>query len=362
MRFENVSIASLGYVIPPESLTSTDIERHLAPLYQRLKLPEGRLELMTGIRQRRLFPAGSRLSDWSALACQRALEASDFDARHVGCLIHASVCREFLEPATACRVHHLLGLPMQCWTYDLSNACLGLLNGMQQVASLIESGVITAGLVVGTEDSRGLTEATLRDLNENQNYTRQSIKNAFASLTIGSGSCAALLVNSERFGSAGKLHGCVARSHTAHHELCKSDTDQAGATMQPTMNTDSEQLLKSGIETGAQTFNDFLTELKWQRDEIEQTVCHQVGIAHRRQMLERLGLPEEKDFASFPDLGNTGSVALPSALAIGLHSGQIKQPCRTALLGIGSGINSIMIGVDAHNIQLSGNYEALAES
>ena len=52
-----------------------------------------------------------------------------------------------------------------CLVYDVSNACLGMLNGMVQVANLIELGQIRAGLVVGTEDSRSLVESTIDALN-----------------------------------------------------------------------------------------------------------------------------------------------------------------------------------------------------
>ena len=59
MRFQHTVIESLATALPADALTSADIERRLAPLYERLRLPEGRLELMTGIRERRVWPAGT---------------------------------------------------------------------------------------------------------------------------------------------------------------------------------------------------------------------------------------------------------------------------------------------------------------
>src|SRR3954454_24235426 len=126
MRYRHVCIESLGYAIPDEIITSDDIERRLAALYQRLRLPEGRLELMSGIRERRLWARGTRASDHSIVSGKNAIEATGLDRRQIGCLIHGSVCRDQLEPATACRVHLALGLPEDCLVYDVSNACLGL--------------------------------------------------------------------------------------------------------------------------------------------------------------------------------------------------------------------------------------------
>ncbi|MCA9218660.1 MAG: 3-oxoacyl-ACP synthase III, partial [Planctomycetales bacterium] len=138
MRFKNTFVESLGYCVPDEVLSSDEIEDRLAPLYERLRLPQGRLELMTGISERRLWPEGMLPSDKSIESGQQAIEAAGIDRARIGILIHASVCRDHLEPATACRVHHELGLRKDCMIYDVSNACLGLMNGVLQIANMIE--------------------------------------------------------------------------------------------------------------------------------------------------------------------------------------------------------------------------------
>jgi len=347
MNFQHVAIESLGYALPEEIVTSDEIERRLAPLYQRLKLPEGRLELMSGIRERRLWPRGTRPSDMSIVSGRRAIEAAGIHPRVLGCLIHGSVCRDQLEPATACRVHHALELPEECLVYDVSNACLGLLNGMLQVAGLIELGVIRAGLVVGAEDSRALLESTIAALNRDQSLTRDSVKPAFASLTIGSASAAVLLVHRELSRTGNRLLAAAALARTAHHQLCAGG-HEAGpeAGTQILMQTDSERLLAEGLATGAATFHDFLAASGWSRESIQRSICHQVGGTHRRLMLESLGLKPENDYATFPWLGNTGSVALPITLAMAAERGFLGEKQNVALLGIGSGINSVMLAVE----------------
>jgi acyl-CoA:acyl-CoA alkyltransferase len=358
LTFQNVSIASVGWCLPSEVITSESIEQQLEEVYQRLRLPPGRLEMMSGIGRRRLWPSGQRLSQASIESGRRALQAADCPAAEVGCLIHASVCREFLEPATACRVHHELGLPPSGWVYDLSNACLGMLNAMVNIAVLIESGVIEAGLAVGTEDARGLLEATVRQLRGDRQLTRRSIKPAFASLTIGSGSCAVLLRRTRPGQVGGRLRAAAARAETQHNTLCQSHGDQAGGSMQPLMQTDSEGLLVAGVEAGAANFDQLRRKVSWGEASPVASVCHQVGAAHQRLMLERLGLPPENDFATYHWLGNTGSVALPTALGIGLASGQLDDYPHAWLLGIGSGINSVMLAVDLPGIVSCGEFDS----
>ena len=195
MKFQKVCIESLGYTLPSENWTSADVERKLAPLYQRLKLPEGRLELMTGIARRGFWPPDVRPSQVSVRSSLDALEAAGIDPQMIGCLIHGSVCRDFLEPATACTVHHQTGLSADCLIYDVSNACLGILSGMIQAACMIESGQIKAALIVGSEGGRQLVEGTIKSLNEDHTLTRKSVKSAVASLTIGSASAAVVLTH-----------------------------------------------------------------------------------------------------------------------------------------------------------------------
>ncbi len=344
MQYQHVCIESLGYTLPDEIVTSDEIERRLEPLYRRLRLPEGRLEHMTGIRERRFWAPGTLPSDKSAESGRQAIEAVGLDRAYIGALVHASVCRDHLEPATACRVHHLLRLAPQCMIYDISNACLGLLNGMIQVANMIELGQIRAGLVVGTESSRQLVEHTIETLNGATQLTRRQIKTAIASLTIGSGSCAVLLVDRCLSRTGNRLVAATVRTHTAHHRLCHSGRDEAvGSGMKPLMDTDSERLMQEGIRAGAETFPDFLAECGWSRELLARTVCHQVGTTHRKLMLEALGLDEALDYASVDWLGNTGSVALPLTLALGLERGLVQPGDRVGLLGIGSGINCLMI-------------------
>ena len=346
MRFQNVCIESLGYVLPEELLSSDEIERRLAPLYQRLRLPEGRLELMTGIRERRLWPRGTRPSEMSIESGKKAIKTARLAPREIGALIHGSVCRDFLEPATACGVHHALGLPEECLVYDVSNACLGMLNGMLQVANMIELRQIRAGLVVGTEDSRQLLESTIAQLNRDESLTRETVKLAVASLTIGSASAAVLLTHKEISKTQNRLTAASARAHTSHHALCQGGYEEAAAGSQILMQTDSERLLAEGIATGVSTFVDFVGESGWGPGEIQKTVCHQVGAAHRKLMLESLSLSAERDFCTYPWLGNTGSVALPITLAIALEQGFIQPQDHVALLGIGSGINCIMLAAE----------------
>lgn len=343
MRFREVHVEAFGHALPEEVVTSDALEERLLPLYDRLRVSVGRLELMSGIAERRFWPPGTRPSEVAARAGRDAIERSGIDPSEIGVLIHGAVCRDFLEPATASVVHGALGLSERCAAFDLSNACLGVANGMVQVATMIEAGAIRAGLVVAGEDGRPLVEQTIRHLLADDAAGRDELKRAYASLTIGSGAAAVLLTHADFAQTSRRLIASASLAATEHVGLCQGDLAEGGAG--PLMDTDSEALLKAGNALAVRTFASFLEETGWTRETIDAVVTHQVGAAHKRLLFESLELDTAKDHPTVGFLGNVGSVSLPISYALAEESGALQIGQRTALLGIGSGLHCAMLAV-----------------
>jgi 3-oxoacyl-[acyl-carrier-protein] synthase-3 len=212
---------------------------------------------------------------------------------------------------------------------------------------MIDLGQIEAGLVVATESSRDLIETTINDLNRNASVTRDDVKLAFASLTIGSGSAAAVLTHRSTSRTGNRLLGGICRAATEHHGQCQGGPDGGFALpATPRMRTDSESMLHAGCALAKDAWESFKDELGWTNETPSNIFCHQVGSAHRRLLLETLGLAPEKDYSTLSWLGNTGSVAAPITAALAIESGRVCRGERFGLLGIGSGLNSIMLGVE----------------
>ena len=342
LLFKETVVKAVSLVKPPRVVSSLEIEARLAPVYDRLKLSAGRLELMTGIRERRFWEPGTRPSTVAALAGEQALAQSGVPRERIGCLIHASVCRDFLEPATASLVHESLGLPEDCAIFDLSNACLGVLNGMAQIATMIDAGQIEAGLVVSGETAEPLYEATMAKLLSDRKLDKRRLKMQFASLTIGSAAAAVVLARGD---DGHRLIGGAVGTDSGANRLCKADPGDA-TPAGPIMNTDSEGLLHAGCALAARTWNRAKARLGWDNATPEHIFTHQVGRAHAKLTFEMLGLPGERDFPTVSFMGNTGSAALPGALALGLEQKHFDKGDRTALLGIGSGLSCLVMGME----------------
>ena len=346
LKYKHVRLEGFGYVLPENRVTSVELERELAPVYERFGLHEGRLELMTGIRERRFWDEDTLPSDASARAGRRALEDSGVGPGEIECLLHTSVSRDFLEPATASVVHHHLGLPARSIMYDISNACLGFLNGIVSLGNMIELGQVKRGLIVAGESSRQLVRTTIEQLLNKRSLTRREFKRAFASLTIGSGAVALVMAHEGVAQADHTLLGGVVRTAAEHNGLCRGSGDTGfGGDASMSMQTDAESLLDNGCALAAETFATYIEALDWRTDDIERSFCHQVGAAHRDRLYESIGLDAGRDFSTFDILGNTGSAALPLTMAMGLERDPPPPGTRIAMLGIGSGLSSVMLGV-----------------
>jgi len=344
MLYSNVYIDAFGYELPPNVVTSDDIERRLEPVYKALHFQKGQLEALTGIRERRFWDPDYSMNQGAIKAAQKAMDASSVPFEQIGMLIYGGVCRDNLEPATACAVSNGLGLGPDTQIYDVSNACLGVLNGMIQTANAIELGHIKAGLVVSCESARQIVEFTIDRLLETKNMDH--FKKTIATLTGGSGAVAVLLTDASLSHTGHRLLGGVVRSAAVHHELCRWGPDTGiPASGLHIMQTDSIGVLQHGVTLGMETYAAFKKELSWPEDKPDKVICHQVGVTHQKNILSSIGIPEEKDFTTFKYLGNIGTVSLPITAAIANEREFLVKNDIVGFFGIGSGLNCLMLGV-----------------
>ena len=344
MRYSNVSIAGFGYELAPHVISSEDLEARLEPVYKALHLQPGQLEALTGISERRYWDPGYKVSLGAVAAGRKALDASGISPAAIGMFIYGGVCRENLEPATACAVADGLRIGAEAQIYDVSNACLGVLNAMVQIANAIELGQIQAGMVVTCETSRQIVDSTIDRMLATKDMG--VFKETLATLTGGSGAVALVLCHRRLAGPGKQLLGGVARSAVRHHRLCTWGPDTGvPSNREHVMRTDSVGVLQHGVSLGIETFNAFKAELNWSDDLPDKVICHQVGSAHQRTILESIGVDESKDFSTYRFLGNIGTVSLPITAAIADERGFLQPGDFVGFLGIGSGLNCLMLGL-----------------
>lgn len=344
MKYTRVHIETLAYELAPVVVTSEELEARLAEAYAALHIPLGQLEHLTGIYERRWWRPGFAVGDGAIAAGRKALDKAGMAPQDIGALVYAAVCREGFEPATACRVAHGLGIGGNAAVFDLSNACLGVVNGMMDVANRIELGQIRAGLVVACETAREINEIAIEKLAAERRM--DVFTQMLATLTGGSGAVAVLLTDGSFAPNRPRLLGGVCETALEHHALCRWGITPASAPdlRVEYMTTDAASVLKHGVALGVRTWQALLEELGWRAEDVDRVICHQVGKSNQALILDAIGVPPDKDFATYPFLGNIGTVSLPITAALAEERGVLEHGHRVAMLGIGSGLNCLMMG------------------
>jgi len=333
MKFKNVVIQSLTAIDPPIRITSIEIEKQLKATFDRLGIRDNLLEEVSGIGARRFWEKGTMPSDAATLAAEKVLDDAGIDRGKIGVIINTSVCRDYLEPSTACIVHGNLGLSENCLNFDVGNACLAFLNGMDIASRMIERAEIEYALIVDGESSRPITEATIKRLLE-PDVSDDQFRAEFASLTLGSGAAAMILARKELAPQGHPYLGSVSRSATEFNKLCHGQMDR--------MVTDTRILLSEGLKLASKTFQAAKIAFGWVASELDQFVIHQVSKVHTDSLVKLLGLDPDKVHAIYPEMGNIGPASVPIVLAKAVELGKIRRGDRVALLGIGSGLNCSM--------------------
>ncbi|WP_369935730.1 3-oxoacyl-ACP synthase III [Xanthomonas tesorieronis] len=336
MLFNNVSIAGLAHIDAPHTLTSKQINERLQPTYERLGIRTDVLGDIAGIHARRMWDADMQASDAATLAARKAMADAGIEAGQIGLLVNTSVSRDYLEPSTASIVSGNLGVGEQCMTFDVANACLAFINGMDIAARMIERGDIDYALVVDGETANLVYEKTLERMTS-PDVTAQEFRDELAALTLGCGAAAMVMARAELVPDAPRYRGGVTRSATEWNKLCRGNLDR--------MVTDTRMLLIEGIKLAQKTFLAARQALGWAVDELDQFVIHQVSLPHTQAFIKNFGIDPKKVMTIFGEHGNIGPASVPIVLSKLRELGRLKKGDRIALMGIGSGLNCSMAEV-----------------
>ncbi|MFK5582040.1 3-oxoacyl-ACP synthase III [Serinicoccus sp. LYQ131] len=332
-RHRDTAVLSVTAVDAPVVKTSAEFDEVIGDSYRRNGLRPGMLAQLAGIEERRWWGEDQTFVDGAVEAARAALQQAGVDAGSVGLLINTSVSREHLEPSIAVSIHHDLGLPSACLNFDLTNACLGFVNGMQLAATMIDAGQIDYALVVCGEGSRSPQERTLERLAADDS-TAEDILSQFATLTLGSGAAAMLLGRASEHPQGHRVVGGVTRAATEHHELCVGDFTE--------MRTDAQGLLVAGVGLATTLWQDAAEEFDW--DDMDRYIVHQVSRVHTSRTAEALGLDQSRIPLTFPTYGNVGPAAV--AITLAKEADSLTRGDRVLMMGIGSGLNMTCLEID----------------
>lgn len=332
-------IAASNFFQPTEFYSSDALEVLLSPIYERLKLPHGRLGELTGIERRGCYGANLSPGEIAALSAKDLLIKQQLDPSKIDALIYCGVCRDALEPATSAQVHYHLKLSVDCLHFDLSNACLGMMNGIHMATQLLANSHMNHVLVTTGENSLPMLNALIKELNCNPQITRKNIKPHIASLTLGSASLSFLISKADLYPFSSKILGFHWKTDSSAYLLCQA----LGDYWQPRMKTESEELLHAGVKLGKSLWQSWSEA---EKENLNFYMTHQVGKSHEEYLQAELNLKGYKTYTSYQQFGNTGSAAVALTWHLAMENNVFTKGERGVWLGIGSGLNAMLMHVE----------------
>ncbi len=218
-------IASVGRWLPPTQLTTEEL---MASTRHNTKID---LQRYTGVRERRVLNGEGDSHSLALNAARDALEHSDLAPGDIDAFIGCSITRSRgsdaktwgLEPPLGKVIAQELGAP-NAISFDVSNACAGMLTGLFVLCNLVRQGVIRRGMAVSGENIFPLARNAT-------GHVRNLLSRELASLTVGDAGGAVIVEQTQDPDTPDVLF-CMA-TVAKHSRLCIAhlEHDDPGARM-----------------------------------------------------------------------------------------------------------------------------------
>ncbi len=328
-------IAGAGRCLPEAHLTTEELMRSTR---HRTRID---LERLTGIHERRVSRGEHDSLTLATAAAEDCLESSGIAAGDLDVVVNCSITKyrdglvQWLEPPTSMAVASTIGAS-RATTFDISNACAGMLTGVFVLNNWIRTGAIERGMVVSGE--------YISQLGRNAaHHVRNVMSRELASLTLGDAG-AALIV--ERAGPGQETIGVAGFTTVADHSrLCLAYP--AGRDPGARMFTQSRALQKAAIRDTPVLLREALDAAGLDMGDIDHVIPHQTSArAIRKGMAEVTsalgGEPSHPAVATVVRYGNTASTTHTVALVEEMEAGRIEAGENVAMVALASGM---VIGV-----------------
>ena len=310
------------------------------------------LERLTGIHQHHVAGESEDSFTLALGAARDALAHADCAAEDLDMLIVSSISRHVgglrlqLEPPVSVSLKEALGA-RRAMSFDLSNACAGMMTGVFILNDLIRQGRIRRGMVVSGEYISDLGVNAAREV-------RTVMSKQLASLTLGDAGAAAIVERAPEGAPGIEVAGFTTLSE--HSRLCLAFPAKIGRG--ESMYTDARAIHKFAIEASPPLLKEVLDAAGLEFDEIDYFIPHQTSARAIKKgmqdLSERFGVAPKHVVVTVDEFGNTASTTHFVALRKYLREGRFAEDDRVLLLALASGleVGIIIFKVD----QLVGHY------
>jgi len=324
-------LAGAGRHLPQTHLTTDEL---MATTRHRTHID---LERLTGIRERRVSVGDEDSYSLAMAAAQKCLATAQQDPASLDVVINCSITKfrggltQWLEPTMSNAVARGIGAH-RAMTFDVSNACAGMLTGVTILNNWIRHGIVERGLVVSGEYISQLSHNAAR-------HIRNIMSKELACLTLGDAG-AALLLERAPAGSAGiELAGFTTVADYSRLCLAYPQGHDPGARMF----TNSRAIQRAAIANTPLLLHEVLEVVGISIHDIDHVITHQTSARAIRKGMARMSesfgdMPRHDAVITVDRYGNTASTTHTVALVEELEAGRIAAGERIALLSLASGL------------------------
>jgi len=323
--------ASVGRCLPAAHLTTDELmssTRHKTHID---------LERLTGIHERRVSTGEDDSFTLALGAAADCLSRWSGDPDDIDLVISCSISKyrggltQWMEPPASVALAHAIGA-RRATTFDLSNACAGMLTGVFIANNWIRQGSIANALVLSGEYISQLGKNAAR-------HVRTIASRELASLTLGDAGGAALVERAPD-GTAG-ITTAGFTTISDHSRLCLAypAAHDPGARMF----TKSRALQRAAIADVTVVLREVLDNAGLEISDVDCVIPHQTSAHAIRKGMAVVdaalgGEPRRPAVVTVDRYGNTASTTHFVALVEEIRAGRLHEGDRVALIALASGI------------------------
>ena len=321
-------LSGAGSYLPKNRVSSEELMRNAGS--ESVGISPKFLEKSTGIEERRFADRSETYADLAIHAARAAILDAKVDPLDIDACIFCGIDNDHPEPSTAHEVQRAVGA-INAHCFDMSNACLGLLNGLSVADAYISVGAAEVVLICTGERPSDLSIDITRQLKESR--TKEKFRRKMGAFTVGDAGGAFIVTKSGagpqckmmRFFTESSLQNLCFYRRTPTHIEFEMEMESLGRAM-----IDGHQML----------INDTYSALKWIPNEVSSMYCHQVGARPHRHMASMAGVNINISPKTYHQYGNLTS----ATFAVNYDLNRPALGDKFLFLGAGSGCSLAQIG------------------
>lgn len=290
-------------------------------------------ESATGIMTRFRSPANWATSDLAVEACKLALADAGLTAEDIDLIILGTDTPDYITPATSVVVQHKLGA-RNAGTFDVGCACASFPTGLAIASGMMANQPnLKRVLVIGVYMMHRLAD----------------LENDPISFYYGDGAGAAILEVGDKPGfisssivADGSYNQCWGIYSSGTAEPPSKESLEAGRTSVKFVTPFPSSVNREGWP---KRVREVAQNGGFKVEDIDHIIFTQVRSKTITQVMEDLGLPEEKAIKIMHEFGYMGSACIPVAFDVAKKRGLVKEGDLVVFMGSGVGYNQCAVAM-----------------